>query len=385
MPKIFVSYRRTDSMAYTGRIYDRLVNAFGVRNIFKDVDDIPPGVDFRTVLDEALTKADSVLVIIGPQWLLTTDDYGKRRLLDPTDFVRLEVENALKRDDVLVIPVLVNNATMPPAESLPDSLKDLAYRNSVVVRNDPDFSRDINQLIDVIDQRERPSKMPRILMGLAALIALAVLAVLLLPRLTAPTDTTPPTEVAQSVETSEATPEITPTVEPTTAPEASPTVSEPTTETTTEATAEVTEVAAVDLTPTVLYPDGRLLQFVYNDTSFYVHNTSSVRLAFGSLSFEALDASGEPTAFRFDGAGWSRLSGDIFPDSCGAIEPPQFTDQLRPSDCKDYNAIVSRTVANDLFWRAETGSTEFRVLWDAAEIGRCAIEAGICEVRVPRA
>lgn len=50
MPRIFISYRRSDSQGITGRIYDRLVEKFGERSVFQDVDDIPPGVDFRTYL-----------------------------------------------------------------------------------------------------------------------------------------------------------------------------------------------------------------------------------------------------------------------------------------------------------------------------------------------
>lgn len=376
MPKLFISYRRTDSMAYTGRIYDRLVTAFGVKNVFKDVDDIPPGVDFRDVLDDALGDSDIVLVIIGPQWLLTTDDYGKRRLLDPQDFVRLEVEAALKRDDVLVIPVLVNNAPMPSAESLPPTLKDLAYRNSIVVRNDPDFNRDISQLIDVIQKRKKPNRLPMIL-GLVAILAiLAVLALVVLPRLnSAPTST--PTQVVQVVETEEATPEPTTETPPTAA--ASPTV-----EATAEPSAipEATEVAAADLTPTVLYPDGRLLQFIYNASSFYVYNASGSTLAFNALSLEGLDADGQPTTFRFEGSRWARRSESLFENACGAIEPPQFSDQLRPSDCTTYNSLINQTEADELFWRAEN-SAAFRVLWNGEEVGRCALDAEICEVRVP--
>jgi len=378
MPKMFISYRRTDSMAYTGRIYDRLVTAFGVKNVFKDVDDIPPGMDFRDVLDKALNASDIVLVIIGPQWLLTTDDYGKRRLLDPQDFVRLEVEAALKRDDVLVIPVLVNNAPMPSAESLPPTLKDLAYRNSIVVRNDPDFNRDINQLIDVIQKRKKPSRTP-LMFGLVALVAIiAVLALVVLPSLNQPTATPTPTQVAQVVETEEATEAPTATDVPPTA-EASPTV-----EATPEpsATPEATKISAADLTPTVLYPDGRPLQFLYNQSSFYVYNASNRTLPFEALTLEGLDAEGQPNTFRFEGSRWSRRSESIFETACGAIEPPQFADQLRPSTCTAYNSIINQTEANELFWRAEN-SAAFRVLWNGEEVGRCDLNAEICEVRVP--
>jgi hypothetical protein len=147
MPGIFISYRRQDSQDFTGRIYDRLAAALGERNVFRDVDDIPIGQDFRTVLDRETGKCEILLVIIGPKWLDIRDQNGKRRLDDPNDFVRIEVESGLKRPDRLVIPVLVNNAPMPQASELPDSLRELAYRNAAVVRQDPDFHHDMEKLI----------------------------------------------------------------------------------------------------------------------------------------------------------------------------------------------------------------------------------------------
>lgn len=147
MPRFFISYRRADSKTVTGRIYDRLRQEFGRGDVFKDVDDIPPGKDFRSVLKEAVAKCDVMFVIIGKQWLNITDDKNQRRLDDPDDFVRIEVEMGLQRGNMQVIPVLVEGASHPGESSLPDSLKPLAFLNSVVVRDDPDFHRDMNHLI----------------------------------------------------------------------------------------------------------------------------------------------------------------------------------------------------------------------------------------------
>ena len=44
MPKIFISYRRDDSAAQAGRLYDRLEGHFGQGQVFMDVDAIKPGV-----------------------------------------------------------------------------------------------------------------------------------------------------------------------------------------------------------------------------------------------------------------------------------------------------------------------------------------------------
>jgi len=144
--KIFVSYRRDDSADVAGRIYDRLVQTFGRESVFKDVDSIPPGLDFRDVIDEAVRKCDVFLVIIGTQWLELKDADGRRRIDDPRDYMRAEIEIALNRN-IPVIPVLVQGASMPSADKLPLGIRQLAYRNGLQVHPDPYFHKDMDRLI----------------------------------------------------------------------------------------------------------------------------------------------------------------------------------------------------------------------------------------------
>ena len=147
---IFISYRRSDSADNAGRIYDRLVGRFGKEPIFKDVDSIPLGLDFKEYLDEQVGKCDVLLAIIGDQWLEANDASGKRRLDDPADFVRIEIESALERN-IPVIPLLVRGAQMPSEEVLPSSLRKLVYRNGIPIRSDPDFHRDMDRLIKALE------------------------------------------------------------------------------------------------------------------------------------------------------------------------------------------------------------------------------------------
>jgi hypothetical protein len=127
-PKVFLSYRRGDSADVTGRIDDHVVKAFGRYNVFKDVDSIPVGIDFRKVLSEAIGQCDVLLVIIGPKWLDAADESGKRRLEDESDYVRVEVETALRRK-IRVVPLLLGDTPMVKPEELPDTIRDLAYKN----------------------------------------------------------------------------------------------------------------------------------------------------------------------------------------------------------------------------------------------------------------
>jgi hypothetical protein len=95
MPKIAISYRRADSEAMTGRIFDRLIAHYGKDAIFRDIDDIPPGIDFRVHINQTLLKTHILLSIVGPQWLGMASDGSADRIQEESDPVRVEVETAL--------------------------------------------------------------------------------------------------------------------------------------------------------------------------------------------------------------------------------------------------------------------------------------------------
>ena len=136
---IFISYRRDDSEDVCGRIYDQLVARFGWNRIFKDVDSIPFGVDFRKHLHQSVGECSALIAVMGRNWL-------SDRLMSEDDFVRIEIEAALQRD-IPVIPVLVRHARMPNERELPESLRPLVFRNAANVRPDPDFHNDIDRLV----------------------------------------------------------------------------------------------------------------------------------------------------------------------------------------------------------------------------------------------
>ena len=129
---IFISYRREDSAGYARLIYDRIVNRVDRDHVFFDVDNIEPGLDFVSILSERVGACDLLVAVIGRQWLTVRDDQQRRRIDDPQDFVRIEIEAALKRD-IRVIPVLVDGARMPRPEELPDGLKSLSKRQAIEI------------------------------------------------------------------------------------------------------------------------------------------------------------------------------------------------------------------------------------------------------------
>ncbi len=137
MSAIFISYRREDSGESTRALYESLFPLFGEDRLFMDLETINPGSDFRLAIENSLSNCGVFLAIIGPTWLnikSPDDPSGARRLDDPADYVRQEVAAALKRGPSLpVVPVLVRGATMPAREQLPDDLKDLSYRNALIL------------------------------------------------------------------------------------------------------------------------------------------------------------------------------------------------------------------------------------------------------------
>lgn len=143
--RIFISYRRSEAQYVVGRIYDKLCASYGEDKVFKDIDSIPLGVDFREIISSSVQACDVLLVVISESWSELKDENGNIRLNDPNDYVRIEVETALERS-IPVIPITINNASLPKANELPDSLKPLTYRNSIAIRPDPDFNNDFLKL-----------------------------------------------------------------------------------------------------------------------------------------------------------------------------------------------------------------------------------------------
>ena len=146
--RIFISYRREETAYPAGWLFDRLADHFGAGQIFKDVDSIELGDDFVEMITRAVGSCDVLLALIGDQWLTVIDKQGRRRLDDPNDFVRLEIEAALQRK-VRIIPILVEGATMPHADELPAAIAGLARRQALEL-SPSRFEYDTSRLLKVL-------------------------------------------------------------------------------------------------------------------------------------------------------------------------------------------------------------------------------------------
>jgi TIR domain len=147
---IFISYRRQDTDFPAAFLFDRLADHFGRDRVFKDVDSIPLGEDFVEVITSAVAACEVLLVLIGHHWLTITDENGRRRLDDPDDIMRLEIEAALKRK-VHVVPILVEGVRIPRADQLPETLSSLTRRQALELSSSR-FTLDSDRLLRELDR-----------------------------------------------------------------------------------------------------------------------------------------------------------------------------------------------------------------------------------------
>ncbi len=152
---VFISYRRDDSRASAGRLYDTVRQHLGADNVFKDVDAIAPGEDFRKAIDRAIKQSAAILVVIGPAWDPGPDSLTKT-LTKTHDYVRLEIESALAMN-IAIVPVLVDGARMPVIGELPSTIRDLTYCNAVALDHDY-WDRDCKPLLERIREIQTSSE-----------------------------------------------------------------------------------------------------------------------------------------------------------------------------------------------------------------------------------
>lgn len=157
MKKIFISYRRQDSAIFTGRVFDRLIQYYGDESVFLDIDSIPSAADFPQVLTASIAQCGVFLAIVGHKWLGDDDQKsGQRRIDDPADFVRRELEQALQKSKP-VIPIYFGERLPLVAGELPDTLKPLATANAIEVDVGKDFDHHMTRLRKEVNRYILPS------------------------------------------------------------------------------------------------------------------------------------------------------------------------------------------------------------------------------------
>ena len=146
---IFISYRRDDTAAEAGAIFHAIRDKLGQESVFMDTSSISAGAEWPNEIRSALEAARLVIVVIGAQWVRSSDEWGRRRIDQDGDWVRREVETATN-SSALIIPVLVNGAKLPPQNVLPDVLRPLVQRQAIELRRDY-WDHDILLLLAQLD------------------------------------------------------------------------------------------------------------------------------------------------------------------------------------------------------------------------------------------
>lgn len=133
--RVFISYRRSDSAPFVGRLADSLRADFGREAVFQDYSSIAPGADFAAAIQREIDRADVVLVVIGRDWLVEDPESGAPRLFAQEDFVRREILAALASAP-RVIPIRADGAALPARHELPEDLGGLMGRNALSVQTE---------------------------------------------------------------------------------------------------------------------------------------------------------------------------------------------------------------------------------------------------------
>jgi hypothetical protein len=151
-PSVFISYRRSDASAAGRQLWSALKDRFGDENVFFDVEDLDLGTQWQTEITRRIRDADVVLAVIGPQWVSLADERGRRMVLDAgdEDVLRIEIETAL-RDGALLVPVLVDEASMPIRETLPRPFRPLTGLEAATLRH-ASWDQDIDSLIEDLER-----------------------------------------------------------------------------------------------------------------------------------------------------------------------------------------------------------------------------------------
>ena len=145
MGSVFISYRRDETSGEARALFKDLAATLGSHSVFMDVDTIALGRDFREAVRGRLASSDIMLTLIGRGWVEVKDASGRKRLDNPDDFVRLEIEAALKRD-IPVIPVLVQGAEMPSPDELPPEIRNFTFRNAFELSHSR-WESDVHELL----------------------------------------------------------------------------------------------------------------------------------------------------------------------------------------------------------------------------------------------
>ena len=166
---VFINYRRAENSESAIALHQRLQRHFARRRLFIDLHGLDGGVDWLHELERQVAASGVLLALIGSGWVDIQAADGTRRLDDAGDFVRVEIAEALRRR-IPIIPVMLNDAPMPPADTLPPSIQQLAYQQGMPLRT-ISFEQDADRIAQAAKARIAEQRRRGVPTGAAILIA----------------------------------------------------------------------------------------------------------------------------------------------------------------------------------------------------------------------
>jgi hypothetical protein len=150
---IFISYRREGGSTFSSILYSELCKFFAAENIFKDVNTLTPGSNFKKEIESALDKSSIVLLLIDKHWSQLQNDKGEKKIFSKNDFVRYEIAVALEKN-LEIIPVLFENGGMPAEKELPLALRPLCSKHAFTIHVES-VIKDVKLLIEYIRSKKK--------------------------------------------------------------------------------------------------------------------------------------------------------------------------------------------------------------------------------------
>jgi len=149
--KIFINYRQKDTSWSAGYLANELKNSFGEKSVFIDERNIDVGDSITYEINAALEVVKVLIVMIDTNWLFLQDDSGRRRIDGPKDWVRHEIKACLDRKDCLVIPILLEETTLPSKSALPENIQKLSDCKGIRISRD-DKTSNVSALINRVEK-----------------------------------------------------------------------------------------------------------------------------------------------------------------------------------------------------------------------------------------
>jgi len=150
---IFISYRREGGSTFSSILYSELCKFFAAENIFKDVNTLTPGSNFKKEIEIALDKSSIFLLLVDKNWLQLQNEKGEKKLFSKNDFVRNEIAMAIEKN-LEIIPVLFENGTMPAEKELPLTVRSLCNKHAFTIHVESVIS-DLKLLIEYIRSKKK--------------------------------------------------------------------------------------------------------------------------------------------------------------------------------------------------------------------------------------